>query len=125
MEDENFANIPRYIMAVLALVLWLYVFCEFGQQTTQCFDDLHGTVFGMDWYLLPIEMQKTIPMIISMAQKEVHIQGFGNFHSTREVFMKVNFSEIRNMVKYRCNLSILLYFQIMKTSFSYFLVLRH
>ena len=76
-------------MAILALISWLYVFCEFGHQVTQRFDDLHDTVFGMAWYLLPLEMQKTIPMIISMAQKEVHLEAFGGVHCTREVFMKV------------------------------------
>lgn len=47
--------------------------------------------------MLPLDMQKNIPMIICLAQKEVHLQGFGSAHCMREVFMKVYYVSLINV----------------------------
>lgn len=45
-------------------------------------------------------MQRNIPMIICLAQKEVHLQGFGSAHCMREVFMKAYYDLLIHLVFY-------------------------
>lgn len=108
----------------IVVILFLYVFCHFGDQITQQFNDVQDAVFNMAWYKFPLEMQKNIPMIISLAQKEVYVEAFGNIHCTREIFMKVKFSEKNNIKNMEIYIFTFGHFQIMKGSFSYFMVLR-
>lgn len=70
----------------------LYLYCHFGDQVTQRFEDIGDAVYQIDWYALPLDMQKNLPMVIALTQKRVFVRGFADTRSTREVFKKVTFN---------------------------------
>lgn len=80
----DIAGILQSITIIQMTVITLYLFCYFGDLVTQRFDDVGEGVYQLPWYLLPLELQKHLPMVIAVAQKRVV------FRSTREVFRKVS-----------------------------------
>lgn len=72
----------------------LYVFCHYGNQVTQRFQDIARAIYQLNWYELPYDMKKTIPMIISLSQKNIYLQGLAGTRCTLEVFMNVGINNI-------------------------------
>lgn len=73
---------------------WLFIVCWTGDKVTLDFESIEDATYQSMWYLLPLKMQKCIPIIMNFAQKQVHIANFGEIHCTRETFKKVCFHYI-------------------------------
>lgn len=56
----------------------------------------HGIAQG-NWYLLPVKLQKILPLSIIVAQNPVYIKAFGNTACTREMFNRVGDSISNNL----------------------------
>ena len=91
----------QLLVPILTAVFWLYLFCYFGNHVTQRFEDVADIVYQLDWYMLPLDLQSNLPIFIALAQKKVVLRGLGGTQCTFEIFK-----------------------QIMKNTFSYFMVLR-
>lgn len=76
-------------MPTSALILWLYLFCHFGDQTTERFGVIDDQFYQIAWYKLSLNEQKLLPLAISVAQKEIYFKVFGNISCTRDTFKKV------------------------------------
>lgn len=104
------------------VMMWLFIYCYFGDQMTSRFENIQSTLYLCEWYLLPIELEKSIPMILQSSKKCIYLQGFGSSSCTRETFKKVFFKlsikKINNFINY------LIIFQIVNVGFSYFTMLR-
>lgn len=70
--------------------LWLYVFCYFGDKLTDRYACVGNQIYQFDWYLVPIDMQKCLPVILTVAQKNVYLRGSFGAQCTRDTFKKVN-----------------------------------
>lgn len=101
------------------------MFCHFGNKLTQRFEDVGDNAYAyVAWYMLPMDMQKSYPMILRLGQQNVYLRGFADTRFTREVFMLV-FTFINGLSKNVYFREIFqFYFQILKNTFSYFMVLR-
>lgn len=66
------------------------LFCYFGGQITQRFEDVGDVVYQMVWYKFPLDMQKDFGLMILCSKKRIYMQGYGNFRTTHSVFKKVN-----------------------------------
>lgn len=71
----------------LALV---FVACESGQRFSNAFSEVGDAFSQLDFYLLPIEIQRILPPVIMYMQKPMFVQFFGNLSATREQFKKVS-----------------------------------
>lgn len=67
----------------------VFVVCEFGQRFSNAFDHFDHVLVQLEWYLLPVEIQKTLTIIIINAQQPIEISCFGNIVCGRETFKKV------------------------------------
>lgn len=75
-------------MAGLALVLFA---CEIGQQFTNAFSDEASEALGqLNFYLLPIEIQQMLPMMIVFSHQPFVVHFFGSLCCTRDQFKKVS-----------------------------------
>lgn len=63
--------------------------CELGQRLDDAFIKIDFTIDQIDWYSLPIEIKRMLPMVIANAQRPVLLECFGNVACTREVFKNV------------------------------------
>lgn len=89
MRTFNIPGFTQSVCAISSFVGALYLFCYFGDQVTQRFEDVGDSVYELSWYLLPLDMQKRLPMVIALTQRRVFVRGFADTRSTREVFRKV------------------------------------
>lgn len=71
------------------VMMWLFIYCYFGDQMTSRFENIQSTLYLCQWYLLPNKLEKSIPMILRSSQKSIYLQGFGSNSCTRETFKKV------------------------------------
>lgn len=82
------------ILPILTMI-WSFIlislYCEFGENVSVHFNDVHRCICDSDWYLFPYEIQKMLPIILIATQKSVEISGFGNISFTRETFKLVLF----------------------------------
>lgn len=70
----------------LAISFLLY---EFGERTCNEFNEFSNGIGQLNWHLFPIEIQRMLPTVLSVAQQPVLIRGFGNFAYLRESFKRV------------------------------------
>ena len=76
-----------YGVWVLNLV---FAACELGQRFRNAFSDIDDSIFQLDWYLLPYELQKHLPIIVNYAQQPLVVRFFGSYSCSRDQFKKVS-----------------------------------
>lgn len=106
-------------------MIWLFCCCHFGFQVTERFDNIKDTVYQLQWYTYPTNIQKDLQLIIASSQRSIHIEGFCNTRCTRDKFTKVII-----LLSKSCDFIQIFFFhffhlfQVINTTFSYFMVLR-
>lgn len=68
--------------------------CEIGQRISDTFDQISFTIDQYAWYLFPIQIKRTLPMIMENSQESVSIACFGSIACTREVFKNVGIKKL-------------------------------
>ena len=82
-------SIIQIAIVVLGSLFPFFLFCHFGGNITQQFEDVGEAVYQLEWYRLPLDMQKDIRIVIAAAQKPIYMRGYGDTRSTYSVFKKV------------------------------------
>lgn len=77
------------IIALSAVITWLYSFCHLGDNVMYQFECICESIYGISWQLMPLELQINMPIIIAVAQKPIYIQDFLTIQCTKEFFKKV------------------------------------
>lgn len=72
------------ILYVCALVL-VFVACEFGQWFSNAY-----VIYQVDWYLLPIQVQRLLLISMIYAQSSADLQFFDSFSLSRDIFKRVS-----------------------------------
>lgn len=89
---------PGQVLILMGQLLWTYAilfgFCELGSRITNGFIEMQEKFSQLDWYLLPIKIQRNLPFIIEGTQQSVFIQCFNQYFCTRD-----SFKEVRNLFK--------------------------
>lgn len=67
----------------------IFIFCECGERVCGAFDEINETFDQFNWYLLPIEEQNKLLMLLSGAQISITFRCFGSISCVREVFKQV------------------------------------
>ena len=92
-------GILQITMALLGSLFPFYLFCHFGGNITQQFEEIGDAAYQLEWYRLPLDLQKDIGIVITLAQKPIYMRGYGNTRSTYSVFKKVRNQNIKNFMK--------------------------
>lgn len=89
--DEN--SCAMDILSQLMIIIWpfihIFFVCEFGQRLSGQFDMLDAAFCQCKWYLLSIELQRMLVIVMSITQQPVILQGYGNIQCTRGSFKQV------------------------------------
>lgn len=67
----------------------VFAVCEISERYSNAFSEINDVVGQLEWYLLPIEAQRLLPLLIMYCQKPFVIKFFGNIACSREQFKKV------------------------------------
>lgn len=82
------------MIVLLTQMFWAFIlsliFCEIGEKMSNAFDEIGGEFGYINWYLLPIVIQRKILMIMSFSQKHVVLSGYGSITGSRAVFKEVS-----------------------------------
>lgn len=82
------------VITILAGLFWSFAFiffyCELGQRVSDSFDEITGKIELFRWYAFPLKVQQMLPIMLSVSQQDVVVQGFGNLACSRLVFKQVN-----------------------------------
>lgn len=62
-----------------------FAYCECGERVSVQFEKVEDTIFEIEWYALPSEIQRMA------TQQTIVLNGFANTVLTRDTFKKVNF----------------------------------
>lgn len=87
-ENDSMTLIVMAFQVFYAFVV-VFITCELGERLMSEFSDIANVIGQFDWYLLPPEVQKTLPTIIINAQQAVNIECFGSMNTCRESFQQV------------------------------------
>ena len=66
------------------------IICELGQRVSDAFQQIADTIENFNWYLFPMEIQQTLPILLMGAQQPVVLECFGSISASRETFKNVN-----------------------------------
>lgn len=82
-------SIVQIIIVLIGPMCPFYLFCYFGGNITHQFEDIGNAIYQLDWYKLPLDMQKDLQIVIALAQKRIYMRGYGDTRTTHSVFKKV------------------------------------
>lgn len=113
-------GILQIAMTSLSSLLPFFLFCHFGGNITQQFEEIGDAAYQLEWYRLPLDMQKDIRIVIAAAQKSIYMRGYGDTRSTYSVLTKV-----RKIHIYKILLDWLQYFALNFSDFEEQILLLH
>ncbi|XP_055304972.1 putative odorant receptor 85d [Sitodiplosis mosellana] len=87
-------------VCITGSLLWPFLFCKFATIATNKIHNI-GLLTHSDWFTYPLDLQKSMILIIARSQEPIHFSGLNLFYCNVEVFGK-----------------------IIKTSCSYYLIFR-
>lgn len=113
-KNQSKSGADLFEMVTLSiLIFWSFVanflFCEFGENVTSHFNELHNTLCQTEWNLYPIDIQRLLPIIMMSTRKEIILEGFGGVQLTRQAFETVSFNYL-NLIQF-------LFYSLMRTKF--------
>ena len=78
------------ICNLFIMIVILYTVCELAERMSSEFDDINILIGRFDWYLLPLETQQMLPLIMANAQQKIGFKCFGSTMCNRNSFKKVS-----------------------------------
>lgn len=82
------------MIVLVTQMFWAFIlsliFCEIGDFLSNSFDKIGGEFSYINWYLLPIVIQRNILLFMSFSHRHVVLSGFGSITGSREVFKEVS-----------------------------------
>lgn len=85
-------SIAVSIMAPIYAFGMIFIACELSQRLTNAYSKIDDIFEQFEWYRFPNAVRRALPTIISMVQKPVEFECFGNVSCSRESFKKVRSS---------------------------------
>lgn len=91
LQNINDINIHfiQSIVALIAGMLWSFVYCYFSTQMTIHTDQIRQMTYHAQWFNYPLRSQKKIILVLMRTQKSVKFTGCQLITATLETFLKV------------------------------------
>lgn len=86
--QANTILLYRICFSVMWSFILIFFLCEFGEIVATQFDMFHVEFSKCKWYLLPLEMQRMLLILLADVQP-MTIRGYGDVMCTRVTFKKV------------------------------------
>lgn len=83
------AQLFQSTVANMLIVVWLFIYCFFGDSMTQKCGEVNEIVFDLTFYMYPIALQRYLILIMAVAQKPFYITGLQITRCSLESFKKV------------------------------------
>lgn len=64
-------------MTLILILIWPYIFCYFADSTTECISNMQRSVYNLNWYNFPPQLQKHFILIMAQSQRPLCFTGFG------------------------------------------------
>lgn len=69
----------------------VFLVCESGEHVHCEFNEINNEIVEqIEWYSLPFEVKRTLPIILCNAQKSVYLECFGSSSCCRTIFKEVS-----------------------------------
>lgn len=88
--ENSLAGLSASIVEASYAASFLFVACEVGYQVSHLFIELSDVAFQWNWYQLPKEIKRMLPIIFIVIQKPVPIECFRTISCDRENFKMVS-----------------------------------
>lgn len=86
MHDEmNLITLSLALADILCAIIVVFVGCELGQRLSNAFEEIIDEFEKFHWYLFPIGINRSLPMLMSEAQAPVEMEVFGSITCCRPV----------------------------------------
>lgn len=82
-------NFYMVLMSLLVSSANLYLYCYYGNRSTNDYAKMANYLYTSNWYQLPIELQKYFKMMIANAQRPLFYHGFRIVQLNLETYLKV------------------------------------
>lgn len=82
------------LIYVCAAFIEVLTICELAQRGCDTFNDIQKIFAQLNWYLLPNEVHRVLPVITNVIQQITEIKCFGSTSCNRDTFKKVSFKNI-------------------------------
>lgn len=89
INNKSYGDIVRLVMSLAAVEIYIIVLCLVGGEVSTQFDLMFYSMNEISWSEFPLEAQKLLLMMITIAQKPIYIEGYMNTQCTREMLKKV------------------------------------
>lgn len=70
------------------------LYCELGHQVSNAFEDSNSAFDRLKWYLFPVEMWHTLPIVMHASQQPIKFDVFGSVSCSRGDFKMVRSSNL-------------------------------
>lgn len=87
--ELNIMTLGIVILDALIATVCMFVICELGQKASNAFEEILEEFDGFNWYRFPHKIQRSLPMILIVAQMPVVLEVFGSISCCREVLKTV------------------------------------
>lgn len=87
------------MVQILYSFIVMLISCDLGQRINLAFDECGEIIDQFDWYRLPIEIQRILPIIINFAQQPVDIKCFGSAACDRDTFKFVIMTKSIDLIR--------------------------
>lgn len=69
--------------------------CEIGQRFSNAYEKIDDQTGELNWYMLPMEIQRMLTTIMINTQQPIFVKCFGSTACSRETFKKVKLAIIK------------------------------
>lgn len=87
--DFEPATFVMDFLGILCSLMWPSIFCYFADLTTDRVLKIGDTVYDLNWFDQPVEMQKYVTLMIARSQERIYFSGLGLITCSLEAFGKV------------------------------------
>lgn len=71
-------------------IINIFLYCFFGKLATESHEEVCDCLYESNWPDLPVELQKSLILMIFNSQREIYYDGFGLAVLDLETFAKVS-----------------------------------
>lgn len=95
LKHQSLNGIDPFLLVIpICEMFWsfalVFIFCEFGERVSTGYTEISDAINQFEWYLFPIGITRTLPIIMCYAQRPVVVKGIGNIACVRLMFKKVS-----------------------------------
>lgn len=89
IQTNDFVLLLIVITTTVAFLPFFFLICHFGENVTNAFAELNVSIYGMSWFMYPVDVQKCIGPLILASHTPFHFRGIGSFKCSHETFKQV------------------------------------